>query len=187
MAVVIKRADGGISVMRLIPAGVRRKSDGKEFIVADKIERRGDVFVANVVAVEPTALENLPGDVAAAAINIVKVAEVSARKAFGIARMFEPPVPIFDVIYTPQHEGFKASFDTAMMDEAPNEDWEFIWPDIDAEVEKWKGPTKQEVEDAGGEWSDDMNREQYISHHVVPWSDIPEDKMARAEWAKALI
>lgn len=185
MAIVIQRSDG-TSVMRLIPIGVRRKSDGKEFLISDKVERRGKTYVTHVLAVEPTPLEDLPGDVAAASTSIVKVGEVSARKAFGVLRMFEPPVPIFDVIYTPQHEGFKATFDAAMMDEKPNAEWEFIWPDVEAEVEKWKGLSKEEVEGSGGVWSDDMNREQYVSHHVVPWSDIPDDRAARAEWAKEL-
>lgn len=158
MAIVIKRADGGVSVMRHVPVGVRRKSDGKEFIISDKIERRGENYVTHVRAVEPTPLADLPPSVAAASIDIVKVAEVSARKAFGIARMFEPPVPIFDVIHTPVHEGFHASFDAAMLDEAPNDEWEFIWPDADAEVEKWK-------QSAPGE---------YVSHSVIPLADAPK-------------
>lgn len=186
MAVVIKLKNGDVAAMRLLPHGVRRKSDGKVFMICDKVERRGKTYVTHVLVVEPTPLEDLPGDVAAASTSIVKVGEVSAREAFGALRMFEPPVPIFDVIYTPQHEGFKATFDAAMMDEKPNAEWEFIWPDVEAEVEKWKGLSKEEVEDSGGVWSDDMNREQYVSHHVVPWSDIPEDRAARAEWAKRI-
>lgn len=157
MAIVIKRSDGGVSVMRHIPVGVRRKSDGKEFIVSDKIERRGEFFFTHVRAVDPTPLQDLPGDIAATAINIVKVAEVSARKAFGITRMFESPVPIFDVIYTPVHEGFHAQFDAAMMDEKPNDEWEFIWPDVDREVEKWKQSAPSE----------------YVSHVIMPLANAP--------------
>lgn len=157
MAVVIERDDGGVSVMRLLPSGVRRKSDGKIFLLGDRIEQRGEMYAAHVQAVDPTPLEDLPGDVAAAATNIVKVGEVSAREAFGIKRMFEPSVPIFDVIYTPVHEGFKAQFDVAMMDEAPNEEWEFIWPNADTEVEKWK-------QSSGGN---------YVSHSVIPFEDLP--------------
>lgn len=157
MLVVIQRADGGTSVMRMIPIGARRKSDGKEFLIADKIERRGEMFVSDLAAIEPTALDDLPGEIAAAATNIIKVGEVSARAAFGIARMFEPPVLMFDVIYTPHHETFKVSFDTAMMNEMSNDEWEFIWPDAAAEVEKWK-------QSAPGE---------YVSHKIVPLAEAP--------------
>lgn len=170
MAIIIYRTEGRTSVLRLIPKGVLRKHDRKEFMISDKIERRGEIFVAHVVAREPTPLESLPGDVAAAATNIVKVGEISAREAFGIARMFERPVPIFDVIYTPQYEGFKVSFDAAMMDEAQNDDWEFIWPDVESEVEKWK-------QSAPGE---------YVSHEAVTLADVPMDRAARVEQAKNL-
>ena len=166
MKVVIHKSDGSISLMQLFPHSVRRKSDGKLFALNDKIERRGKQMVTNVLAVEPTPLADLPGEIAAAATNIVKVGEVSARKAFGITRMFEEPVPIFDVIYTPVHEGFKATFDAALMrGEAKNDEWEFVYPDVDAEVEKWKGLTDEEADAEGVERS--VHRALYVSHEVV--------------------
>lgn len=160
MKVLIHKSDGTVSIMQLLPHSVLRKADGKLFEINDKIERRGTQMVTHVLAVDPTPLEELPGDVAAAATNIVKVGEVSARKAFGIARMFEAPVPIFDVIYTPVHEGFKATFDVALLlGEVRNDEWEFIYPDADAEVEKWKGN------------DDSDHRSLYESHEVVNASE----------------
>lgn len=170
MKVVIRKSDGTVSLMQLLPHSVRRKSDGKTFAINDKVERRGTKMVTNVLAVEPTPLADLPGDIAAAATNIVKVGEISARQAFGIKRMFEAPVPIFDVIYTPVHEGFKATFDAALMrGEVKNDEWEFIYPDADAEVEKWKGITDEEADADGVERSD--HRALYVSHEVVNAAD----------------
>lgn len=170
MKVIIQKSDGTISLMQIFPHSVRRKSDGKLFALNDKVERRGKQMVTNVLAVEPTPLADLPGDIAAAVTNIVKVGEVSARKAFGITRMFEEPVPIFDVIYTPVHEGFKATFDAALMrGEVKNDEWEFVYPDADAEVEKWKGLTDQEADDEGVARSE--HRALYVSHEVVDAAD----------------
>lgn len=177
MKVMIHRKDGNVSIMQLLPQAVRRKADGKVFAIHDKIERRGKQMVTNVLAVEPTPLEDLPGDVAAAATSIVKVGEVSARKAFGIARMFEAPVPIFDVVYTPVHEGFKAMFDAALMrGEVKNDEWEFIYPDPDAEVEKWKGLTDEEAEADGIERSE--HRALYVSHEVVDAAEYADVRAA---------
>lgn len=170
MKILIHKSDGSTSLMQLLPRSVRRKSDGKLFALNDKVERRGKRMVTNVLAVEPTPLADLPGEIAAAATNIVKVGEVSARKAFGLARMFEAPVPIFDVIYTPVHEGFKATLDAALMrGEVKNDEWEFVYPDADAEVEKWKGLTDQEADDEGVERSE--HRALYVSHEVVDAAD----------------
>lgn len=166
MKVLIHKSDGSTSTMRLIPNAVRRKADGKLFVITDKIERRGKLMHTNVRAVEPTPLEDLPAAIAAAATDIVKVAEVSARKAFGIKRMFEPPVPIFDVVYTPQYEGFKASFDHDLMfGITTNDEWEFVYPDADVEVEKWKGLTDEEADDVGVPRSE--HRALYVSHEIV--------------------
>jgi hypothetical protein len=170
MKVVIHKSDGTVSLMQLFPHSVRRKLDGKMFALNDKIERRGQQMVTNVLAIDPTPLEDLPGDVASAATNIVKIGEVSALKAFGVLRMFEAPVLIFDVIYTPVHEGFKATFDAALMlGETKNDEWEFVYPDADAEVEKWKGLTDQEADDAGVPRSD--HRALYVSHEAVDAAD----------------
>lgn len=170
MKILIHKRDGSTSLMQILPHSVRRKSDGKLFALNDKVERRGKRMVTNVLAVEPTPLADLPSEIAATATNIVKVGEVSARKAFGLARMFEAPVPIFDVIYTPVHEGFKATFDAALMrGEVKNDEWEFVYPDADAEVEKWKGLTDQEADDEGVERSE--HRALYVSHEVVDAAD----------------
>lgn len=177
MKVVIHKSDGTKSLMQLLPISVIRKSDGKVFAVNDKIERRGKMMVTHVLAIEPTPLADLPPAIAAAATSIVKVGEVSARKAFGIARMFEPPVPIFDVIYTPVHEGFKATFDAALMrGEVKNEEWEFVYPDVDAEVEKWKGLTDEDAEADGVERSE--HRALYVSHEVVDAAEYADVRAA---------
>ena len=166
MKVIIHKSDGSTSTMRLIPNAVRRKSDGKLFAITDKIERRGKLMHANVRAVEPTPLEDLPGDVAARATDIVKVGEVSARKAFGLKRMFEAPVPFFEVVYTPQYEGFKASFSHDLMfGVTKNDEWEFVYPDVDDEIEKWKGITDEEADEDGSPRSD--HRALYVSHEIV--------------------